>query len=269
MHKRAIVKGAVILALLMPGVQDSVAAQTRVPEAIPLDATSAASTPRVTVRLHAGPNPNLMRDWRDGLGRLWDMTEARGLSPRDKSCICMSWGSTALVHVTSRVAIGGAFEMLRDTRRFTVTDELRAFGPPRSADFAFHNEAVVQTTQAVVALYPHEDSRAHVQVGGGLGTGHTNMSTPGSDASGHVRGTMLSVSGGTESRFLYVDAGWRLLRMRTTSVTLNDAAIDEARDVFGSVAELQDFVRGRDTDLTGGWARVGLVFHFGRRITNH
>ena len=203
MHKKAIVTGAVILALLMPGVQASVAAQTRMPEAIPLDSTPAASTPRVTVRLHAGPNLNLMRDWRDGLGTLWDMTEARGLSPRDKSCICMSWGSTALVHVTSRVAIG----------------------PPRSADFAFHNEAVVQTKQAVLALYPHEGSRAHVQVGGGLGTGHTNMSTPGSDASGHVRGTMLSVSGGTESRFLYVDAGWRLLRMRTTSITLNDAAI--------------------------------------------
>jgi hypothetical protein len=265
MQKRAIVKGAVILALLMPGVQAGAAAQARVPEAIPLDSTPAASTPRVTVRLHAGPNLNLMRDWRDGLGTLWDVTEARGLSPRDKSCLCMSWGSTALVHLTSRVAIGGAFEMLRDTRRFTVTDELRAFGPPRSADFAFHNEAVVQTKQAVLALYPHEGSRAHVQVGGGLGTGHTNMSTPGSDASGRVRGTMLSVSGGTESRFLYVDAGWRLLRMRTTSITLNDAAIDEARDVFSSVAELQDFVRGRDTDLTGGWARVGLVFHFGRR----
>jgi hypothetical protein len=219
----------------------------------------------VTVRLHAGPNLNLMRDWRDGLGTLWDLTQARGLSPKDKSCICMSWGSTALVHVTSRVAIGGAFEMLRDTRQFTVTDEIRAFGPPRSVDFGFHNEAVVQTKQVVLALYPHEGSHAHVQVGGGIGTGHTDMQTPGSDASGRVRGTMLSVSGGTESRFLYVDAGWRLLRMRTTSITLNDSAIDEARDVFGSVGELQDFVRGRDTDLTGGWVRIGLVFHFGRR----
>ena len=264
MHKLLIVTG-VLMCALAPAVQPTAMAQTAAATAPDVGLADTFVTPRVTIRLHAGPSLNLMSDWRSGLNTLWDMTEARGLSPRDKSCICMSWGSTVLVHATERVAVGGAFEMLRDTRRFTVTDSLQFFGPPQAADFGFGNEVVVQTKQIVAAFYPREGSRTHVQVGGGLGTGHTTMSTPGSDAKGRVRGTMLSFSAGTEARFWYVDAGWRLLRMKTQSSVVSDFDIQEARDIFASQAEVEEFVGGRNTDLTGGWARVGLVFHFGRR----
>ena len=265
-NSQTVVRG-VMAALLTAGVHATAAAQATAPAAAPVSSSPEGTpvSPRVTVRLHAGPNLNLMGDWRSALDTLRSQTEGRGLSPKDRACICMSWGTTALVHVTPRVAVGGAFEMLRDTRRFTVTDQIRAFGPPRDADFGFNNEAVVQTKQVLLAFYPVAGSRAHVQVGGGIGTGHTEMFTPGSNASGHVRGTMGSISAGAESRFVYVDAGWRLLRMRTTDMALSDETIDEARDVFGSVAELDDFVRGRSTDLTGGWVRAGLVFHFGRQ----
>ncbi len=264
MHKLVIVPG-VLVCLFFPAIQLAARAQTAASATQPVALGDASVTPRVTVRLHAGPSLNLMSDWRSGLNTLWDMTEARGLSPRDKSCICMSWGSTVLVHATERVALGGAFEMLRDTREFTVTDSLQFFGPPRAASFGFGNEAVVQTKQIVAAFYPREGSRTHVQVGGGIGTGHTTMSTPGSDAKGRVRGTMVSLSAGTEGRFWYMDAGWRLLRMKTQSSVVSDFDIQEARDVFGSQAEVQAFVGGRVTDLTGGWVRAGLVFHFGRR----
>jgi hypothetical protein len=263
MHKFFIVSAALTW-VLTPALQGTALAQTAAaaPPAVPLATESV--TPRVTVRLHAGPSLNLMRDWRSGLNTLWDMAQARGLTPRDKSCICMSWGSTVLVHATHRVAVGGAFEMLRDTRRFTVTDTLRFFGT-RPADFGFGNEAVVQTKQIIAAVYPREGSRTHIQMGGGIGTGHTTMSTPGSGAKGRVRGTMLSFSAGTEQGFWYVDAGWRLLRMKTQSSIASDFDIAEARDVFASQTEVQEFVGGRITDLTGGWARIGLVFHIGRR----
>lgn len=266
MYNTLTIARVVVLGLLVPGVHARALAQPASPPADPGAAGSLpASVPLLSVRLHAGPNLNLMNDWRSGLGALWDMTEARGLSPKDRSCICMSWGSTALVHVTRRVAIGGAFEMLRDTRQFTITDDIRVVGPPRAASFGVSNEAVVRTTQAVLAFYPVEGSHAHVQAGGGIGTGHTEMSTPGSNAAGRVHGTTASISAGTESRFVYVDAGWRLLRMRTTRMTLSDQDLGEARDVFGSLGELDDFVRGRKTDLSGGWVRAGLVFHFGRQ----
>ncbi len=265
MPKLLIVVPGVLVSLLLPAVQGIAIAQTAAAATQGIALADASVTPRVTVRLHAGPSLNLMSDWRNGLNTLWDMTEARGLSPRDKSCICMSWGSTVLVHATERVALGGAFEMLRDKREFTVTDSLRVFGPPRAADFGFGNEVVVQTQQIVAAFYPREGSRTHVQVGGGIGTGHTTMLTPGSDAKGRVRGAMASFSAGTEGRFWYMDAGWRLLRMKTRSSVVNDSDIQEARDVFGSQAEVQEFVGGRVTDLTGGWVRAGLVFHFGRR----
>jgi hypothetical protein len=105
--------------------------------------------PRVTVRLHAGPNLNVMRDWRDGLDLLEGLAQERGLPITDESCICMSWGTTALTHITKQLAIGGEFEVLRDTRKFTVDDQLRAFGINETASFAFRNETVVQTSLGV------------------------------------------------------------------------------------------------------------------------
>ncbi len=257
--------GLFMWAALAPAVQRTAIAQTPSATAPEVGFAESSVAPRVTVRLHSGPSLNLMSDWRNGLNTLWDRTEVLGLAPRDKSCLCMSWGSTVLVHATRRVAIGGAFEMLRDTRAFTVTDSLEFFGPRGDADFRFGNEVVVQTKQVVAAVYPREGSRTHVQVGGGVGTGHTTMSTPGSDARGRVRGPMVSFSAGTEGRFWYMDAGWRLLRMKTQSSIVSDSDIPQARDVFGSQAEVQEFVGRRRTDLTGGWVRAGVVFHFGRR----
>jgi hypothetical protein len=104
----------------------------------------------------------------------------------------------------------------------------------------------------------------HVQVGGGLGSGHTTMSTPGAGASGRVRGWLATASIGTESKFWYVDAGWRFHRMRATHENVYDHAIGEARDVFGSESDARSFVEQRDVDFTGGWARIGLAFNVGR-----
>jgi hypothetical protein len=260
MHHALIITGLVILTLVTPGVPDTAAAQTPGPEPIAVESAQVPATPRVTVRFHAGPNLSLMKDWRNGMSTLQDIAGAGGT---DKYCICMSWGSTALVHVTPRVAIGGAFEMLRDTRKFSVDGYIPLIG--QNASFAFGNETVVQTKQVVAALYPREGSRTHVQVAAGTGRGHTTLDTPGSGAKGRVRGTLVSVSAGTESRFWYVDAGWRLLRMRSTYTEVNDYALDEPRDVFANVGQVEDFIRGRDVDFTGGWARIGLVFHFGRQ----
>ena len=226
--------------------------------AVPID-----ETPLVTVRFHAGPNYNLMGDWRDGLSALQDQARSRGLSPSDGSCICMSWGTAALAHVTPRVAVGGAFEMLRDTRSFSVTDAIHLTGTVGS--FAFTNEAVVRATQAVAAFYPRAGSRTHVQVGAGVGSGHTEFRTPGSGAQGRVRGWLVTTSIGTEARFWYVDAGWRFNGMRVTQHEILDHDIDEARDVFSSEADVQQFVQRRTVDFTGGWVRLGLAFHFGRR----
>ena len=258
MQKAVIATGIVVLALGGPGVASTAAAQSPGSEPIPAVSAPAPDTPRVTVRLHAGPNLNLMGDWRNGMSTLQE--RAGGT---DKTCICMSWGSTALVHVSPRLAIGGEFEMLRDTRQFTVDGYIQFIG--QNAKFGFGNETVVQTKQVVAALYPHEGSRTHVQVAAGLGRGHTTLSTPGSSAAGRVKGTVLSASAGTESRFWYVDAGWRLLRMRSTYTEVSDYPLDEPRDVFANVGQVEDFIRGREVDFTGGWARAGLVFHFGHR----
>jgi len=252
-----------VLALAMLGASHAAPAQTPAPG--PAAAPEEADSRWVTVRLHVGPNLNLMRDWRDGLGTLQTRAQQHGLPITGKLCICMSWGSTALVHVRERVGVGAQFEMLRDTRSFTVTDDLRFFGTNTNASFGFRNETVVRTTQVVAALYPREGSRAHVQVGVGRGSGHSRFMTPGGDAEGHGSGMLVSASAGMESSFWYVDAGWRLHRIDITYDTIRDSAIPEARDLFASEAEVRDFVQARDADFTGGWARIGLAFRFGRR----
>jgi hypothetical protein len=137
MQRALIIAGLVVLTLVAPGVQKIAAAQTPGPEPIAVESAQLPATPRVTVRFHAGPNLSLMKDWRNGMSTLQDLAGGT-----DKHCICMSWGSTALVHVTPRVAIGGAFEMLRDTRKFSVDGYIPLIG--RSGTFGFGNETVVK-----------------------------------------------------------------------------------------------------------------------------
>ena len=248
------------IAMLLGGAS-SAAAQLVPPASI--DEPARRETPWATIRFHAGPNLNLMKDWRDGLSQLEGLARDRGLSPEDRSCICMSWGTASLVHVMRRVALGGEFEMLRDTRGFSVQDWIQLLGT--KASFGFSNETVVRTTKAVAAFYPREGSRTHIQIGGGVGRGHTTLSTPGGDASGRVRGWLLSTSIGTEAKFWYVDAGWRFHRMQVTLDDVQHHDIGEARDVFATEAEFRQFVQQREVDFTGGWARVGVVLHLGRR----
>lgn len=241
----------------------SAAAQEPAVDPLPVAFLEGVATPWLTVRFHAGPNLNLMGDWREGLGTLRDRARESGLQPKDQSCICISWGTAAVAHVTPRIALGGQFEMLRDTRRFSVDDHVQLLG--QNGTFGFRNETVVQTTQVIVAVYPRHGSRMHVQVGGGLGTGHTELLTPGAGAKGRVRGPLFSTSVGTESRFWYVDAGWRFHRMSVTNLAVHDHTIYEARDLFDGESEVRDFVQGRAIDFTGAWVRIGLAFHFGRR----
>jgi hypothetical protein len=254
-----------VIALVAPIGERAASAQTADPAAPSSDVAATSVRPYVTVRFHAGPGINLMRDWREGIDTLENLAGARGLQPHDPCCLSKSWGATALVHVTERIAVGATIEALRDTRQFAVTDMLNAFGIHESAEYAFHNITEVEAKQVVVALYPRSTSHTHVQAGGGIASGHTTMSMPGSTSGARLHAPMVSVSAGTESRFWYVDAGWRFLRMRATDRTADDYAIGEARDLFASTAEVREFVRGRDTDLTGAWVRIGIALHFGRR----
>jgi len=239
------------------------AAQTSASDAAPLPDYSVQ--PYVTVRFHAGPNINLMHDWRTGVDALADLASSRGLTPHNLCCISKSWGTTALVHVTDRFAVGGSYEALRDTREFRVTDTIDAFGFRGDGEFSFENITEVSGKQVVVAVYPRVDTHTHLQFGGGIGAGHTTLFTPGSRSSASLRGPIVSVSAGTEARFWYVDAGWRYARMRVGVRTADDSALDVARDIFPDVAAVDAFTRDRGSDLSGIWGRIGIALHFGHR----
>lgn len=148
-------------------------------------------------------------------------------------------------------------------RHFSVSDFIPLLD--QNASFGFGANTLDTTKQAVVAFYPRETSRMHVQVGAGVGSGRVELSTPGSDALSRAKGLLFSGSAGMETRFWYVDAGWRIHRLAVTYDAVSDHAIDFARDIFADEAEVRDFVRNRDSNLSGGWMRVGLAFHFGRR----
>jgi hypothetical protein len=217
----------------------------------------------VTVRLHAGPNLNAMSDWRSGIDTLQSRARQQGLPVTGEPSIAMSWGTTAIVHVTPRGGVGAEFEMLRDTRSFTVEDSLWPFAT--SGSFGYRTETVVRTTQGVVAVYPRDGSRMHVQIGGGWGSGHSQFSSPGADASGRGSGMLASASVGMESSVWYVDAGWRFHRVHVKYDSVRDVTIGQRRDLFLNETAVREFVEPRDADFTGGWARIGLVFRFGRK----
>lgn len=240
-------------------------AQTPLAESSSVTPTDTSVQPHVTVRFYAGPNINLMHDWRQGIDALAGLARDRGLNPQRECCLSKSWGTTALVHVTDRFAVGASYDALRDTRKFLVSDTIDAFGFHGSGDFGFENVTEVTAMQAIVAVYPRADSHTHVEFGGGVGRGHTELDTPGSRSSAGVHGPILSASVGTETRFWYVDAGWRYARMRLGPRTADDFELFEARDVFPDVAAVESFTRDRDTDLTGIWARIGIALHFGHR----
>jgi hypothetical protein len=261
---RSTIIGRVATLALLAGSGTAVA-QSSVPDAPATNLPDISVQPYATVRFFAGPSVNLMRDWRQGIDALAGLARARGLTPERECCISKSWGTTALVHVADRFAVGGSYEALRDTRKFRVTDTIDAFGFHGRGEFGFDNVTEVTATQAVVAVYPRVESHTHLQFGGGVGTGDTKLETPGSRSSASVRGPILSVSAGTETRFWYVDAGWRYARMRVGPRTASDFFLDEARDVFPDVASVDAFTRDRNTDLTGAWAHIGAALHLGRR----
>jgi len=261
---RTMIVGSVTTLALLAGCGTAVG-QSTAPDAPATNLPDISVQPYVTVRFFAGPNVNLMHDWRQGIDALAGLARGRGLTPERECCISKSWGTTAVVHVADRFAVGGSYEALRDTREFRVTDTIDAFGFHGTGQFSFNNVTEVTATQAVVAVYPRVESHTHVQFGGGIGTGHTRLGTPGSSSSASVRGAVLSVSAGTEARLWYVDAGWRYARMRVGTRSAGDSSIDEARDVFPDVASVAAFTRDRETDLSGMWGRIGIALHFGRR----
>ena len=221
--------------------------------------------PDVTVRFYAGPNLNLMHDWRQGIDVLAGLARDRGLTPERDCCISKSWGASALVHVSDSFALGASYDALRDTRKFSVIDTIDAFGLHESGRFGFENVTELTAAQAIVAVYPRIDSHMHVQFGAGAGRGRTELSTPGSRSTASLRGPILSASVGTETRFWYVDAGWRYARMRVGPRSADDSELFEARDVFPDVAAIEAFTRERGSDLSGVWAHIGIALHFGHR----
>lgn len=261
MRIRYSVMVAAALALTSP----LAAAQSVDAQAKPPAVTEDSVRPYVTLRFFAGPAINLMGDWRDGIETLADLASARGLQPHEQCCIGKSWGATALVHVTRRIALGATVEALRDTRAFRVTDSINAFGIHSDGEFGFENETEVQARQVAVAIYPSSGTHTHAEFAGGFARGHSELSTPGSSSYARLHAPTLSISAGTETRFWYVEAGWRFLRMHPSDRTVNDFDIGEARDVFADAPAVQQFVNGRDTDLSGLWARMGIALHLGRR----
>jgi hypothetical protein len=97
------------------------------------------------------------------------------------------------------------------------------------------------------------------------------VSTPGSGAKSRVKGTLVAACAGTETRFWYVDAGSRFLRMKSTQTVFDDYPLNEARDVFASVAEVEELMRGRGSGPHGrlGAHRPGAALRppVGRRHT--
>jgi len=244
-----------LLAVLVTG--QAAVAQT--PPAVDASVASIRSKPRIVVHIYVEPSLNRMADWRARTDALKAEASARNVPISDEVTNgFLSGGGTLLVRIRPRILVGGELGMVRDLDGFAVTEPIGGIFPG-SAEFGVQTTTVGRNAQFVLAFYPREQSRAHFQVGAGMGQSHVVFSSRRSDADGQGTGPIVSALFGTEWKMLYLTAGARFNRMSINYTRLDDVGVRSAND-FG----VQEFLRDPNADLSGVFVRVGVTFDWFR-----
>jgi hypothetical protein len=211
------------------------------------------SSPRVVVHVYVEPSWNRMAEWRARVDALKDQAAARDLPISDEVTNgFLAAGGTLLVRLSPRILVGGELGVVQDQDRFAVSQSVSGLFGGLYA-YGIESKAIGRNAQFVVALYPSEESRTHVQVGVGMGKAHVLFSSRDATADGEGTGPILSASVGADWKMFYLSAGARFHRMGIKYTGLDD------RRVPGGV-----FVQNPNVDLSGVFVRAGVAFHWFR-----
>jgi hypothetical protein len=247
-----------LLAVLVAG--QPAAAQTK--PASDASVPSILSNPRVVVHAYVEPSFNRMADWRARIDGLKAEAAARHVPiSHEVTNGFRSWGGTLLVRLTPRILLGGELGMIQDQDTFGVTEPIGGIFPG-STEFGVATETVGRNAQFVLAFYPREQSRAHFQVGAGMGQSHVLFHSRRAAADGKGNGPILSALFGTEWKMFYVTAGARFNRMGINYTRLDDLGLLRASDLLANDAAVRELLRDPNVDLSGVFVRVGVAFRW-------
>ena len=247
----------ILLAILVTG--QSAVAQT--PPAVEASVASIRSKPRIVVHLYVDPSLNRMADWRARTDAFKAEASARNVPiSNEYTNGFLSAGGTLLVRIRPRILVGGELGIIRDLEGFIVTEPISLGGIfPVSGEYGVETTTVGRNAQFVLAFYPREQSRAHLQVGAGMGQSHVVSFSRRADADGRGTGPIVSALFGNEWKMFYLAAGARFNRMSISYTRLDDVGVRNAQD-FG----LQESEREPNADLSGVFVRVGMTFDWFR-----
>jgi len=213
-----------------------------------------------------------MGDWKNGISDLEARSRADGLPITSASnpAYTASFEALGLASVGGPFLVGLQFDRLTGASEFDVRDAI-GFNAG-TAEFETRAEATSNAwlvTGRWMLPGARRGVRPYLQSGGGVGSAQLEFSTPsgGAEGKGHAFvGSLASglLVGGGALR-CRLEAGWRFHRVPLSYSRIRGTSQPGVRrDYFDFDDETRAFVTGRDVDLSGGFARIGVAVAFER-----
>ncbi len=213
-----------------------------------------------------------MGDWRNGIADLEARSRADGLpiTSATNPAYTASFEAIGLVAVGGPFFAGLEFDRPTGASEFDVRDALGM----NAGTAEFETRAGAASNAWLVVgrwMLPgaRRGVRPYLQSGAGVGSAQLEFTTPsgGAEGKGHafvgaLAGGLLIGDGPLRAR---LEVGWRLHRVPLSySRVRGTSQPGELRDYFDFDDETRAFVTGRDVDLSGGFARIGVAVAFSR-----
>ncbi len=237
------------------------------PPALPPGALPAEKTPLLRENAFEGSVQvawALLGDWKHGLDELQARSVADGLpiATSANPAYTSSFEATALTAVGPHFFLGLQYDRPTGAGEFEVRDNDGA----SVLDFRTRAQAT-SNAWLVVGRWMLPGARRGVrpllQAGVGVGSAQLEFTTPsgGAEGKGHafVGSIETGVVIGDGSMRMKVQTGWRFHRVPLSYSRVRGASEPGVRrDYFDFDDETRAFVTGRDVDLSGAFARIGI-----------
>ena len=206
----------------------------------------------------------LMGEWKTGLAELQARSIADGLTIPTST----NPAYTSSFEATALTAAGGPFLVGLQYDRPTGAGEFEVRDVDGSGFQDFKTRAQATSNAWLVVgrwMLPgaRRGVRPLLQAGAGVGSAQLEFTTPSGGAEGKGRGFIASletglVIGDGQLR-MKIQTGWRFHRVPLSYSRVRGASSLARRDYFVDDGATRAFVTGRDVDLSGAYARLGVA----------
>lgn len=255
-----------LASLMVAGAPSALAAEP--PAYTPPPETAAPARPRPPMSLEGSIQEAFatMGDWHDGLQSLENRSTQSGstITTSNNPAYTTSFEFAALYPLAPRFLAGLQFDRMTGKSEFTVRENFSAGTGP--GEFETQADGTSNAWLAVVRWMIAERPGAHpyLQLGAGVGSAQLEFSTPSGGALGKGHGFAANLEAGFQvgdgPLRARAAAGWRYHRVQLGYSRIHGTSQPGvARYYFAFDDEVSAFVNGRDLDLGGAFARLGIA----------